>query len=132
MSNIIDSPDGKYSHVHYNEGVTHTNNIGELPGQSNHAWYNLKGVANILSLGLVQKQHLVTYNSQDGNEFDIHTPQGPKFKMIKAGILYQNMRYLLKNNLYAMVNNSRSSNPHVGEKKKQYTACDVKRCDFEI
>ena len=31
-SNIRDSPDGKYLRVNYNEVVTYTNNIGDLPG----------------------------------------------------------------------------------------------------
>ena len=32
MSNIRDATDEKYSLVHYNEGLTYTNKIGELPG----------------------------------------------------------------------------------------------------
>ena len=31
-SNIRNSPDGKYLHVHCNAGVTRTNKIGDLPG----------------------------------------------------------------------------------------------------
>ena len=30
LSNIIDSPDGKHIRVHFNTGVTHNKNIGEL------------------------------------------------------------------------------------------------------
>ena len=55
LSNIRDAPDGKYIHVHCNSGVTHTNKIGDLPRYSDSVWYNPKGVANILFLGLVQK-----------------------------------------------------------------------------
>ena len=72
LSNIRDDHDGQYIRVHFNAGVTYTNNIGELPGYSSPVWYNPKGVANILSLGLLQKHHLVTYNSQDGNKFVLH------------------------------------------------------------
>ena len=32
LSNIIYDPDGKYPRVHWNEGVTYTNKIGNLPG----------------------------------------------------------------------------------------------------
>ena len=52
-SNIIDAPDGQYLCVHCNAGVTHTNKFGDLPGYSDPVWYNPKGIANILSLGLV-------------------------------------------------------------------------------
>ena len=66
LSYIRDAPDGQYLRVHCNSGVTHTNKIGDLPRYSDHMWYNPKGIANILSLGLVQKNQPVTYNSQDG------------------------------------------------------------------
>ena len=91
--------------VHCNAGVTHTNKIGDLPGYSDPVWYNPKGIANILSLGLVQKNHPVTYNSQYGNVFFIHSPQRPIFKMTKAGMCYHDMRHLLKNkDAHIMVN----------------------------
>ena len=67
LSHTIYAPDGQYLCVHCNVGVTYTKKIGDLPRYSNHLWCNSKGVANILSLVLVQKHHLVTYNSQDGN-----------------------------------------------------------------
>ena len=69
ISNIRDAPDGKYLHVHCNSVVTHTNEIGGLPGYSNPVWYNPNGVYNMLYLGLVQRNHLVTYSNQDGNDF---------------------------------------------------------------
>ena len=67
LSNIIDAPDDKYLHFHFNADVTYTNNIGDLPGYSNPVWYYTKGISNILSLVLVQKHHLVTYKIQGGN-----------------------------------------------------------------
>ena len=67
LSNIINSPVGKYLHVHWNAGVTYTNKISDLPGYSNPVGYNPKGIYNIVSLRLVQKHHLVTYKSQYGN-----------------------------------------------------------------
>ena len=86
LSNIRDAPDGQYLRVRCNAGVTHTNKICDLPGYYDPVWYNPKGIANILSLGLVQKNHPVIYNSHDGNEFFIHSPQRPTFKMTKAGL----------------------------------------------
>ena len=66
-SNIRDAPNEQYLRVHCNAGVTHTNNIGYIPGYSYPVWYNLNGISNILSLGLVHKNHPVTYNSRYGN-----------------------------------------------------------------
>ena len=73
-SNIIDAPDGKYINFHRNSGVVNTNKIGNLPIYPNHVWYNPKELANILSLGLMQNHHLVTYNSIDGYKFAVHMP----------------------------------------------------------
>ena len=67
LSNIRDATDGQYLRVHYDSGVKHTKKIGDLPRYYDPVCYNPKIIANILSLGLVQKNHLVTYNSQDGN-----------------------------------------------------------------
>ena len=132
LSNIRDDPDGQCLRVHFNAGLTYINNIGEIPGYSNHVWYDPKGIANILSLGLVKKHYLVTYNSQYGNEFFIHITQLATFKMTKAGLFYHDMRHLInkKMNLHIMVNDLRFLNPQVEEKKKQYTACDVNRAYF--
>ena len=60
LSNIRDAPDRQYLRVQCNAGVTHINNTGDLPGYSYPVWYNPKGIAKILSLGLVQKNHPVT------------------------------------------------------------------------
>ena len=66
-----------------------------------------RGVFNISSLGLVQKYHLVTYNSQYENEFVVHISQRPTFKMNKDGIFYHYMMHRLKKNMHIMVNDSR-------------------------
>ena len=107
LSNIRDTLYGKYLRVHCNAGVTHTNKIGDLPGYYYPVWYNPKGIANILSLGLVQMNHPVTYNILDGNKFVIHSPQRPTFKMSKAGLFCHYMRNLLNNKyLHTIVNDS--------------------------
>ena len=78
----------------------------------------------------MQKHHLATYNSQDGNEFVVHIPHRPTFNTTKAGIFYHDMRNLLKNkNAQIMKNDSRSSIPQVEEEKKKYTDRDVNRDD---
>ena len=128
LSNVRYSPDGKYPRVHCNAGVTHTNIIGDRPGYSNPVWYNPKGIANILSRGLVLKNHLVTYNSHNGNDFVIHRPQRPTFKIIKAGLFYNDIRNLLKNK-DTCSNNSHYPLPQLQDKKKGCTDCDIKRAD---
>ena len=62
LTKIRDAPDGQYIRLHCNSGVTYTNKIGEPPGYYDPVWYNPKGIDNILSLDLVQKNHPVTYN----------------------------------------------------------------------
>ena len=116
LSNVIDDPAGKYLCVHFNSVVTYTKKIGDLPGYSNHIWYNPKGVSNMLSLGLVQKHHLVIHDSKDRKEFVVHSPQQPTFNMAKYILFYHNIRQLLKNknNAHIMVNDSRSPIPQVG------------------
>ena len=107
--------------------MIHTNKIGDLPGYSDPVCYNPKGIDDILSIGLVQKNHLVTYNSQDGNEFVIHSPQRPKFNMTKAGLFYHDIRRLLKNkDSHIMVNDSHSPIPQVQDKDKIYISHDIK------
>ena len=69
LSNIRDAPGVQYIRVHCNAGVTYTNQICYRPRYSYPVWYNPKGISNILSFGLFQKNNPVTYNSQDGNEF---------------------------------------------------------------
>ena len=120
LSNIRDAPGVQYLLVRCNAGVTHTNKIGDLPGYSDPVWYNPKGIANILSLGLVQKNHPVTNNSRDGNEFVIHIPQRPTFKMNKAGLFYHDMSNLLKNKYaHIMVNKLPFPNTtNAGKEKK--------------
>ena len=86
LSNIRDAPDGKYLRVHCNGGVTHTKKIGDLSGYSDPVWYKPKGIANILSLGLAQKNHPVTYDRRYGNDFVIQSPQRTTFKITKAGL----------------------------------------------
>ena len=115
MSNIRDEPDGQYLFSLCNAGLTYTNNICDLPGYSNPVCYNPKGLANILSLWLVQKHHLVNYNSQYGNEFIIRIPQRPTLRWTRLlshtltwGIFSKN-----KKNAHIVVNDSHFPTPEV-------------------
>ena len=106
--------------------MAHTNNVFDLPGYFDPVWYNPMGIANILSLGLVQNNHLVTYNSQDVNEVFIHISQWPTFNINKAGLFYHNMRHLLNNkDAQIMAKNLHSLTEQVQDKNKIYTARDI-------
>ena len=116
--------------VHFNAGVTQTNKIVDLPVYCDPVWYNPKGIAKILSFGLVQKNHPVTYNSRDENEFVIHRPQQPTFKMTKTGLFYHDMKHLPNNkDANIMVNDSHSAIPQVQYKNKRYTASNIKQAN---
>ena len=100
--------------------MTHTKKIGNLPGYYNPVWYNPKGIANIMYLGLVQKNHPVTYNSQDRNNFVIYSPQQPTFNMTKADMFCHDMRHLLKNKgAHIMVKDPHYPIPQVQDKKER-------------
>ena len=96
LSKIRNAPNGKYLRVQCNSVVTYTNRIGDLPGYSNPVYFDPKGVSKIISLGLVYKHQLVTYNSQGGDAFVVHIPQSPTLNMIITGLFYHNIRHLLK------------------------------------
>ena len=101
--------------------------MGDLPRYSDHIWYKPKGIDTPPSLFIVQNNHLVTYSSQDENEFLFHIPQRPTFKMTKAGMLYNDMRNLLRNKYaHIMANDSRYSIPQVKDKRKGYTNRNIK------
>ena len=74
LKNIQSSTD--HMDIHCNAGVTSTNLVGDLPGYGT-VWYYPQGIANILSLSHVKKQgYHVTYDSEDGNAFFVHKPDG--------------------------------------------------------
>ena len=70
--------------------MTTTRLIGTLPGYGN-VWYHPKGIANILSLARVKaKGYAVTYDSAEGNHFNVVTPGGAVrvFKQSSRGLYY--------------------------------------------
>ena len=121
LSKIREAPDGQYLCVHYNSGVTYTNNIGDLARYSNHVWYNPKGMSNILSFGLVQKHHILTYNSQYRNGFVVNRIQQPTLKMTKAILLYHHMKHLLPKKKERAHNGELFTIPHFTSGGKEET-----------
>ena len=58
-------------------GSTTTNMVGDLPVYGT-VWFHPKGIANILALVNVKKNHKVEYNSVNGNEFTVTKDNGTK------------------------------------------------------
>ena len=78
----------------------------------------VKGIANILSLSLAQKNNPVTYNTRYGYKFLIYIPQRPPFNMTKAGLFYRDMRHLLNNkDAHIIVSNLHSPIQQMQDKK---------------
>jgi hypothetical protein len=75
--------------IHCNAGVSHTNQIGDLPGYGT-VWFHPRGIANILSLSRVKQKYRVTFDSTNGNQFIIHKPDGTtrEFQESSRGLYY--------------------------------------------
>jgi hypothetical protein len=75
--------------IHCNAGTTKTNLIGDLAGYGT-VWYHPTGIANILSLSRVKKNHRITYDSEAGNQFTVHKKDGSArvFKESDTGLYY--------------------------------------------
>jgi hypothetical protein len=90
LSNIRDNEAGSEMHIHCNAGIVVVRTIGDLAGYGT-VWFYPDGIANILSLALVQKQFRVTFDSTTGNEFTVHNRSMRKFPMSTRGLYYCNM-----------------------------------------
>jgi hypothetical protein len=64
-------------HIHCNAGVATMNwkGVGDLCGYG-PVRFHKNGIANILSLARVKEKYCVTYNSTNGNEFQVHQDDG--------------------------------------------------------
>jgi hypothetical protein len=63
--------------------------VGELPGYGT-IWFHPHGIANIIALTNMKRKYRVSYDSQNGNEFKVHKPDGVAriFKESKKGLFY--------------------------------------------
>jgi hypothetical protein len=68
-----------HMHVCCNAGVQLMNQIGYLGDFPEPVWYDPKGVANILSLFIVQKYYRFQYDSPKGNSFIVLMPNKMTF-----------------------------------------------------
>jgi len=56
--------------IHCNAGISTTNMVGDLAGYGT-VWYRKNGIANILSLAKVSREHNVKFDSANGNKFEV-------------------------------------------------------------
>ena len=75
--------------IHCNAGVTSTNMVGDLKGFG-EVWYNPKGIANILSMAVVEKSFRVTYDSGNDMGFTVEKKDGScrTFRRSRRGLFY--------------------------------------------
>ena len=74
--------------VHCNRRVEVVDRIGELPGYGT-VWYELTGIANILSMLRVTKKFRVIFDSEGGNFFRMVLPDREvKFQLSPKGLYY--------------------------------------------
>ena len=78
-----------YMDIHCNAGIVSTNLVGDLPGYGT-VWYHPKGIANILSLSRLKEKYRVTYDSENGNDFIVHKPDGNYWHFVQSdrGLYY--------------------------------------------
>ena len=61
---------------------------GDLPGYPNPVYYDPEGIVNALSLSKVKETFKVTYGSENGNSFTVHTPHGDIILQECTKVLY--------------------------------------------
>ena len=78
--------------IHTQAGKAVTKLRGTLPGYG-MVWYCPNGIVNILSLANVAKTRVVTFNSANGNQFEVTKDDGTFriFKQSEHGLYYYDM-----------------------------------------
>ena len=57
-------------HIFFNAGVKTTDMVGDMSGVG-EVWYHSEGIANIISMSLIQKDYQVTYDIRLDNNFRV-------------------------------------------------------------
>ena len=77
--------------IHCNAGISTTNMVGDLAGYGT-VWYHKNGIANILSLAKVSREHSVKFDSANGNKFEVKKKDGKgktmTFKQSSNGLYF--------------------------------------------
>ena len=69
--------------IQCNAGTRVTNLIRDLPGYG-PVWFNLRAIANVLSLKLVKEKYQIEYNSNGDEGFVVTKPTGERFRFIES------------------------------------------------
>jgi hypothetical protein len=119
-----------FTAIHCNAGIAIVQTVGDLPGYG-MVWFYPDGIANILSLALVQKQFRVTYDSKNGNEFVVHNQHKRRFAMSSWGLFYCNMQQEQGNVLLNAATTKQGGDGInlVDKNKARYSARDVARAN---
>ena len=82
---------GATMQIHCNAGISHTNQVGNLPGYRT-VWFHPSGIANILSLSHVKQKYHMTFDSTLDNHFIVHKPNGAEHRLQQStcGLCYHN------------------------------------------
>ena len=75
--------------IQCNAGTRVTNLVGDLPGYG-PVWFNLRAIANVISLKLVKEKYHIQYDSDEKDGFVVTKPNGERFKFIQSssGLYY--------------------------------------------
>lgn len=90
LTNIREVTGSLTIHTQTGKGITKMK--GDVIGVG-PVWYHPGGIANILSLALIGKQRLVTFNSRNGNTFEVTRDDGSikHFVQSEHGLYYYDM-----------------------------------------
>lgn len=104
-----------------NAGTVIVTQMGTFPGYG-EVWYHPAAIANILSLSNVQRHFKVTFNSDNGNQFVVHRPDGTNriFSPTEKGLYASDVNNTGKQ--IVMVST-------VDENKKSFTRREVKKAE---
>jgi hypothetical protein len=130
LNNIQRTKDGRKSQIHCNAGIVIVQTVGDLPGYGT-VWFYPDGIANILSLALVQKKFRVTYDSGNGNKFVVHDRLMRRFTMSERGLFYCNMKQQQGNVLLNQATTKQGGDgiSTVDKNKGRYSTRDMSRAN---
>ena len=113
----------KQMNIHCNAGISTTNLVGDLQGYGT-VWFYEEGIANILSLARVKRDHEVSFNSEKGNGFKVSSKNNSGgtlfFKQAESGLYYTDIRPVTVTNDLALVTTTK-------EKMEGYTKKECER-----
>lgn len=117
--------------VHSNGGTNRLELKGRF-GSVEDVWFDPKSLANILSLGKLTKTHRITFDSQEGNQFVVHSndERGTDlvFNMSPEGLYYLDLDLHKGQKVFAQVGQEHATHvTTVAENMMGFTKREIKR-----